>query len=781
MSMANNVGRTNRPYRKASEYLVNSQKPSPVASAFQIKLEQENENLQQKVLILTRKLERSESDFEQSREYLENQLDLAHDKQRKTEDEYMKLQSSYAALQTTNRELEEKLAKVINHLKVERDNFMTEINELTNKVTESRNALLKAQEENERLRKDCNLAVQLLKCNQSNYEVRRTEELPEGLQERVSNYKMELQNYNEYINPYAEGASDTESDEESFHRSNNSNKFANQFEDRSAIPVEVLAEVLKKPENVHMNLEPSDYIQDPALHSVYKAHYQERKLIKPNYDDNKGVNISQHQQPTEEDNGSPWERQLAPKQSSNEESSPWELAPSRMPDFQNVEDDDGSAGAYGAYSVRPKRRPQKRQINPYPEKSREKGKAPHDIGGMSNKQPPTSETVGHQQIAKMAQSASKIGISYLRSRSPSPDTLDFRQPEDLEFRKAAPPPSKTALSKYISRSSKSSPSMTSSSSNSSRKNTPLKVRGKEAATNAETSSLINAVDSDEENTLASEPQYLSAHTSPDKSYLKRETGMEGGSLSSVENDEVEVVAAPSVGEIDLEWDPTLTSHHPPEIDEESQEMVVLEKETAKIILQEKGEVQHEPDLLLSYTNVESPKKDLHQFTLEDLENDNANLSVKQSNDNLLMMENLQSLPSPQHTGQLLSEIVNTNPSLENFLITSPPPPPQEFACAQRRPRQIYNSDVSYSKFPITKDSPSFYPELTFKDHDPVEKGIKNTADGPLESEVESTNQPVRVDEQVIVIDLDEEPRKRVATLRRRNSLDQAQEFGNVME
>ena len=49
------------------------------------------------------------------------------------------------------------------------------------------------------------------------------------------------------------------------------------------IPVEFIAEALRKPENVHLNLEPSDYIQDPALHSVYKAHYVERKLIKPDY------------------------------------------------------------------------------------------------------------------------------------------------------------------------------------------------------------------------------------------------------------------------------------------------------------------------------------------------------------------------------------------------------------------------------------------------------------------------------------------------------------------
>jgi len=37
-------------------------------------------------------------------------------------------------------------------------------------------------------------------------------QLPQELQERVASYKVELQNYNEYINPYADADSDSELD-----------------------------------------------------------------------------------------------------------------------------------------------------------------------------------------------------------------------------------------------------------------------------------------------------------------------------------------------------------------------------------------------------------------------------------------------------------------------------------------------------------------------------------------------------------------------------------------
>ena len=53
----------------------------------------------------------------------------------------------------------------------------------------------------------------------------------------------------------------------------------------AGVSVDLLARILEKPENVHLNLEPSDYIRDPRLTSTYKGGHTERKLIKPNYDD----------------------------------------------------------------------------------------------------------------------------------------------------------------------------------------------------------------------------------------------------------------------------------------------------------------------------------------------------------------------------------------------------------------------------------------------------------------------------------------------------------------
>jgi len=50
--------------------------------------EQGNDALHQKIVLLTRKLEHVQAEYLQSREYLENQLDLANDKLQKVTDQY---------------------------------------------------------------------------------------------------------------------------------------------------------------------------------------------------------------------------------------------------------------------------------------------------------------------------------------------------------------------------------------------------------------------------------------------------------------------------------------------------------------------------------------------------------------------------------------------------------------------------------------------------------------------------------------------------------------------
>lgn len=51
---------------------------------------QENDVLNQKLILLTRKLERTEAEFAQSREYFENELHRFEDRQFKINEEYRK-------------------------------------------------------------------------------------------------------------------------------------------------------------------------------------------------------------------------------------------------------------------------------------------------------------------------------------------------------------------------------------------------------------------------------------------------------------------------------------------------------------------------------------------------------------------------------------------------------------------------------------------------------------------------------------------------------------------
>ena len=375
------------------------------------------------------------------------------------------------------------------------------------------------------------------------------------------------------------------------------------------------------------------------------------------------------------------------KEAESQEGSPWELAPSRYgaPTYVKESfDDETAAGAYGAYAIGAPRKSRPKPVKVLP--------------------PPVEKTTFKPRVAESPP---------LPPEPPSPEELTFRAPMGDS--------SKTGVSSYFNKPFKSSPH----SSSSSKKSSPLKVRGKVAATSAETSSLLNQSQSEDDDDVAVEiTHYSSKQNSPDKSYLKaKEIGEERGALLSSENN-VDPVAIPiPTSEIELEWHP--------EIEEDSGKAVAAE--TAALVT----EKQTQPNLLLSYTNVESPKNSLPD-----------DLDVLVSTPEHFSMDKQQHLPPPNQGGQLLSEIVTNNPSLSSFLMTPAPPPPEEFASS---------SNVAAS---LTEELP------------------ENSANNLNSIESENLSPPVRVDEQIEVIDLDEEPRKRIN--RRRNSFDQAQEFGNVL-
>ena len=417
---------------------------------------------------------------------------------------------------------------------------------------------------------------------------------------------------------------------------------------------------------------------------------------------------------------SPWELS---QDSPVSESSPWELAPRRpaVPTKQSDEDlDEAPAGAYGAYAVGPRRR------------ARRPTQKAHNVAPRTTAQPASVNT-SPWELAPVEK-----GTLPANNAQPAETRAEVEEVEDIEFRKSVAPDAYIASS-FFAR----GPSATvadddaSSSKSSSRKSSPVKVRGKEAATRAETSSLLTheGDDGDERDLAPSLPS--SAKSSPKKPYIKSKHSEEQGSalLGTVEpnayRDEVEVAA-----QLDLEWEDEGLPAPPLELIATQTNHVDGQPEPPK----------REPDLLLSYQDVEGPPPenclDLDEFLASPVD-DNQTDSESKTDNSLALLSPGQSSSS----GYLLSEIMLDNPSFGSFLLNPPPPPPQ------------FTGDED-----LAKDAPELVEDLNR-----AEPNRETPPVGP----------PRRVDEEIEVIDLDEEPKVRDRI--RRNSFDQARELGNVMD
>ncbi|XP_061645683.1 tight junction-associated protein 1 isoform X11 [Phyllopteryx taeniolatus] len=96
-------------------------------------LQQQNEDLRRRLSLSSHKMDAMEVEFDGNRHYMEAELSRTRDDLDKMRDKFRRLQNSYTASQRANQDLEEKLHAL------------------------------------ERYRLDCNLAVQLLKCNKSHF------------------------------------------------------------------------------------------------------------------------------------------------------------------------------------------------------------------------------------------------------------------------------------------------------------------------------------------------------------------------------------------------------------------------------------------------------------------------------------------------------------------------------------------------------------------------------------------------------------------------------------
>ncbi|NWY14009.1 TJAP1 protein, partial [Aphelocoma coerulescens] len=216
----------------------------------------ENEELRRRLTYVTNKMEAMERELESGQDYLEMELGQNREELEKFKDKFRRLQNSYTASQRTNQDLEEKLHALaslsqswifaIKKAEMDRKTLDWEIVELTNKLLDAKTTINKLEELNERYRQDCNLAVQLLKCNKSHFRNHKFADLPYELQDMVNKH---LHSTQESAGPGQEAG--------------------HTLAPSDVVPTSVIARVLEKPESLVLNSAKSSSGNCPMAEDVF--------------------------------------------------------------------------------------------------------------------------------------------------------------------------------------------------------------------------------------------------------------------------------------------------------------------------------------------------------------------------------------------------------------------------------------------------------------------------------------------------------------------------------
>lgn len=151
-------------------------------------LHHEIEELRSKLKKSTSHIAQMEREFVESREYAEQEINKLQDELNKLRDRYDRLFESHKKLQRVNHNLEDKLLKVVNKFDNEKTALQKDVASITSKLVDAKVTICDLEEESERFRNDCNLAVQLLQCKPSNFVAHKLNTLPLDLQERVKSH-----------------------------------------------------------------------------------------------------------------------------------------------------------------------------------------------------------------------------------------------------------------------------------------------------------------------------------------------------------------------------------------------------------------------------------------------------------------------------------------------------------------------------------------------------------------------------------------------------------------
>uniref|UniRef100_T1IMK8 Tight junction-associated protein 1 n=1 Tax=Strigamia maritima TaxID=126957 RepID=T1IMK8_STRMM len=104
------------------------------------------------------------------------------------QEKYERLYDSHKKLQKVNQGLEDKLLKIVDKYETEKSSLTKDMAEVTTRLVDARVSISELEEENERYRSDCSLAVQLLQCKPSNFVSHRVDSLPADLQQKVKHH-----------------------------------------------------------------------------------------------------------------------------------------------------------------------------------------------------------------------------------------------------------------------------------------------------------------------------------------------------------------------------------------------------------------------------------------------------------------------------------------------------------------------------------------------------------------------------------------------------------------
>ncbi|XP_078592144.1 uncharacterized protein LOC144871063 isoform X1 [Branchiostoma floridae x Branchiostoma japonicum] len=193
------------------------------------KYREQAEEIRKRMVYSSHRIEVMESEFLEIRENLEDELNDTAEELQSLKDKFYRLERSHKSLQRVNQDLEEKLLSMAAQSERTKASLNRDILEMTEKLMNTRLALNQLEESNDRYRKECNLAAQLLQCNPHNFVSPKFSSLPPELQERLQQH-MEQVTKNHRKVKAAQSAPGAPAD--------------------AVVPTAVLAEVLLKPHPV---------------------------------------------------------------------------------------------------------------------------------------------------------------------------------------------------------------------------------------------------------------------------------------------------------------------------------------------------------------------------------------------------------------------------------------------------------------------------------------------------------------------------------------------------